>query len=87
MEFLEGTVARHGAGYHVGTRALAVQGDDIAADRMLVSVCHQALADHQSGPGRQFRFGIAYRIVHALDLHHLHLHAAALFLVDFGAGI
>ena len=31
--------------------------------------------------------GVALRVVHALDLHHLHLHAAALADVDLGAGV
>ena len=48
---------------------------------------HQTFSDHQSGTGSQLSFSITYGGIHALDLHHLHLHRGILLHIDFCARI
>ena len=48
---------------------------------------HQAFPNHQFGTGRQFRRSGAFRVIHALDLHHFHFGIAAFFHVHFRTGI
>ena len=87
VEFLEGIVPGHRPGNHVSAGAFAVQGDHVGADRVLPSVGHQPLAHDELRAGGKLSAGGAHRIVDAFDLHHLHFHRAAFFLVDLGARI
>ena len=87
VEFLVGIVPRDRARYHVRAGAFAVQADLVDADGLLLTVGHQALTHHQPGVLCQFGFRGACRIVHAFDLHHLHLDGAAFFLVNLGHGV
>ena len=87
VKLLEGVIPGHRAGNHVRAGSFAVQVHHIVADRPLVPMGHQAFPYHQFRAGCQLRRGGAFRVVHALDLHHFHLGIAAFFHVHFCARI
>src|SRR5699024_3998751 len=84
VKLLVGAVPRHRPGDDVGAGAFAVQGDVVAADGDLAAVGHQTFPHHQACAGGQVGHRLAVGGVDALDLHHLHLHRAALVQVDLG---
>ena len=83
FELLVGVVSRDRSGHDVGAAALAVKIDGVGADRMLVAVSHEALADDELRARLELGDRLPVRVVDALDLDHLHLHGAVLFHVDF----
>ena len=87
VELLIGGVPGHGPGDHVRRGAGAVELYHIGADGPLLPVGHEPLPDQELGACLQFRGGGADGVVHALDLHHLHLHGAAFVLIYLGARV
>ena len=77
----------HRAGDHVGAGIVAVELDGVAALGPLVAVGQQALVHHEARVLFELCDRVALGVVHALDLHHLHLDAAALADIDLGAGV
>ena len=71
------------AGNHVGTAAFTLQIHVINAQGTLNTVCHQPFTHNQAGIFFQLRFCSTFRGVNTLDLHHFHLHDAAVFHVYF----
>ena len=83
VELLVGMIPGHRTGNHVRAGAFPVQVHHIVTDRPLIPVGHQAFPHHQFRSGSQLRGCGAFRVIHALDLHHFHFGIAAFFHIHF----
>ena len=82
IKLLIGLIACDRTGDHIRTGVIAVEDDLINTVGILCSVGHQTLLDDQARIASELSLCIAFGGIDTLDLHHFHLHCAALIHVD-----
>ena len=87
IKSLIGAAARDASGDDVRAGTVPFQGYMVGAQSLLHAVGHQSLTNDQVRVRGKLRCSGTVRGINALDLDHLHLHAASFFHIDFGLRI